>query len=292
MRTDKTEKSQPPPAEGSRALAGHGWLGIILVAIFWPLNWVLPGAPTAYLFFPLWLGYVLIMDALVLRRRGESILSRSRSDFVKLFLCSAPAWWLFEVINWRTENWEYTGGERFTGVPYFILASVSFSTVMPAVFETAEWVATWGWVKRWGGGMRLNPGGGLLAGMFGVGAVMFALVMIYPKVAYPLVWGALVLMLEPVNVLLGRRSFFDHLKEGDWQPVVALATGALICGGFWEMWNYYSNPRWVYHTPGAEFWYIFEMPLLGYLGYPPFALELYVLRNLFWPGAPNLKLSR
>src|SRR5436305_9981309 len=30
------------------------------------------------------------------------------------------------------------------------------------------------------------------------------------------------------------------------------SVGSLICGLFWEMWNFYSWPKWVYHTPGAQ----------------------------------------
>jgi hypothetical protein len=54
------------------------------------------------------------------------------------------------------------------------------------------------------------------------------------------------------------------------------------------MWNYYSWPKWIYHTPGAQFLPVFEMPLLGYGGYVPFGLELFGLRNLIWKGAPRL----
>src|SRR5712671_3530553 len=88
----------------------QGWLGLLLVAVCWPLNWTLPGMRTAYLFFPLWLGYILTVDGLVLRRSGTSLLHRSPGHFVLLFLASAPSWWLFEIINWRTHNWEYLGG--------------------------------------------------------------------------------------------------------------------------------------------------------------------------------------
>src|SRR5205814_10613141 len=87
----------------------QGWLGGLLLAVCWPLNWTLPGMRTSYLFFPLWLGYILVVDALVLRRSGTSLLSRWPRDFALLFLASAPSWWLFEVINWRTHNWEYVG---------------------------------------------------------------------------------------------------------------------------------------------------------------------------------------
>ena len=44
------------------------WVGLGLLAVCWPLNWTLPGTRTAYLFFPLWLGYILTVDALVFNR--------------------------------------------------------------------------------------------------------------------------------------------------------------------------------------------------------------------------------
>ena len=135
----------------------HGWIGVALIAVFWPLNWVLPGLRTHLLFFPLWLGYVLAVDALVLRRRGSSILTRSPGRFVLLFVLSAPAWWLFEAFNARTGNWIYHGVEHFSDLHYAVLATVAFSTVMPAVFETAELVRSFGWVERLRQGPRLRP---------------------------------------------------------------------------------------------------------------------------------------
>lgn len=270
----------------------QGWLGPVLIAIFWPLNWWLPGVRTSFLFFPLWLGYIFTMDALVWVRTGTSIITRSRRDFLRLFLISAPAWWLFEMINWRTQNWEYLGGEHFSDLEYFVWASISFSTVMPAVFETAEWVCSFRWTRRFGAGRLWRPGKQALIGLFLGGAVMFGLVMAWPRYCYPLVWGALVLVIEPVNVWLGRRSFFDYFQRGDWRPMISLSVGALMCGFFWEMWNYYSYPKWVYHTPGAQFLHVFEMPLLGYLGYLPFAWELFALRNLAWRQAPDAGFGR
>ena len=44
----------------------QGWLGLVLLAVCWPLNWTLPGMRTAYLFFPLCLGYILMVDACLL----------------------------------------------------------------------------------------------------------------------------------------------------------------------------------------------------------------------------------
>lgn len=270
----------------------QGWVGLALIAVFWPLNWLLPDETrrTSYLFFPLWLGYILTMDGLVALRSGTSILTRSRINFVLLFAASAPGWWLFEVINWRTQNWEYLGRQSFSGLEYFLLATISFSTVMPAVFESAEFVRTFRWTERFAHGPRLLPTHGMLVGQLIGGFGMLALTLLWPRYCYPLVWGSVFLILEPINALLGRASFFDWLKDGDWRPVVSLSAGALLCGFFWEMWNINSFPKWIYHTPGVEFWHVFEMPLLGYLGYLPFAWELFALRSFVWPSAPPLKL--
>src|SRR5262245_20030630 len=88
------EKILKPTILGRRSflalLQKHGWVGILLIAICWPLNWALPGMRTAYLFFPLWLGYILVVDALVWVRRGTSLWNRSRWHFVLLFVASAP----------------------------------------------------------------------------------------------------------------------------------------------------------------------------------------------------------
>ena len=268
----------------------QGPIGVALIAVFWPLNWTLPGNPTAYLFFPLWLGYILLVDALVLYRSGSSLLARSPRDFVLLFVLSAPAWWLFEVINWRTQNWEYQGSAIFSDVEYIVLCSVSFSTVMPAVFETAELVRTFPWIERVAGGGRVRATTPVCVGLLVTGLTMLGLVLIWPRYFYPLVWVSIFMILEPLNVWLGRRNFLHALQQGDWRPVVSLSVAALICGFFWEMWNYFSHPKWIYHTPGAEFLRVFEMPLLGYGGYLPFAWELYALRNLFWPGTQQFKV--
>jgi len=54
----------------------------------------------------------------------------------------------------------------------------------------------------------------------------------------------------------------------------------LFTGLWWEIWNYYSLPKWVYTIPYVGFWKIFEMPLLGYLGYPFFGLIVFTYAGL------------
>ena len=76
------------------------------------------------------------------------MLTRNPFGYITLFLISAPAWWLFELINLRTQNWVYDGKEFITDLTYGILATISFSTVIPAVFGTAEFVSTFNWLKK------------------------------------------------------------------------------------------------------------------------------------------------
>ena len=239
--------------------SAHGWIGILLILIFWYLNWNLEGLRTQILFFPLWFGYILTIDAIVFYRKNTSLLTRSKKKFTLLFLISAPAWWLFELINWQTQNWFYDGKQFFTDVEYAILATISFSTVMPAVFGTAELVGTFNWINNFKKRKVLSPTKATLNKFLLTGFAMLALVFILPEYFYYFEWAAVYFILEPINYKLKNRTLFDYTTKGNWRPIVALAIGTLICGFFWEMWNYFSYPKWIYNTPMVNFLHLFEM---------------------------------
>ncbi len=257
-----------------------GWVGLALIAVFWPVNWFWPGLRTHLAFFPLWLGYALTLDALAYRRKGSSLLARSPRRYVGLFLLSAPVWWLFEVFNLRLRNWVYLGREFFDDLTYGVLATLAFSTVMPAVFSTAEWLAGQSWLERFRRGPRIAPTRRVAATFFLLGWAGLALMLLWPRYFFPLVWVAPYLITEAVNIWRGHRSFLEWTAQGDWRPVFAVALGTLFTGFFWEFWNVFSYPKWVYHVPFVQFWHVFEMPLLGYLGYLPFGLELFAFYHL------------
>jgi hypothetical protein len=258
----------------------HGWLGLGLVIVFWILNWSLPGPRTHWGFFPLWLGYCLTVDALVYVRKGTSLYTRGPLAYAGLFLASVPGWWLFELINWRVQNWQYEGMQWLPRIQYVALTSLSFSTVMPSVFGTAELASTFGWIKRVKRGPRIAPEPVTVVAFFAAGCLMLTLLLLWPLYFFPFVWISVYCMIEPLNVWLGNRSLAQYTAHRDWRPVLALWTGSLICGFFWEMWNFYSYPKWTYRVPFVDFLHIFEMPLLGYGGYLPFALELFALYHL------------
>lgn len=258
----------------------HGTLGLLFIGIFWILNWLLTGLRTSWAFFPLWLGYSLTVDALVYYRKNSSMLTRSPKAYMMLFFVSAPGWWLFELLNMRTQNWCYDGRQFFTNIQYFVLCSISFSTVMPAVFGTAELVSTLPWLKRIKPGIHIIPTRTTVTTFFTAGWLMLALLLRWPTNFFPFLWLAVYFIFEPLNIWLGNPSLARYTAKGDWRPIYALWIGCLICGFFWELWNYYSYPKWIYQVPFVDYLHIFEMPLLGYSGYIPFSLELFALFHL------------
>lgn len=263
------------------------YIGILLVGFSWYLNWSLEGLRTHLLFFPLWLGYSLIMDGWVFQRTDSSLLKRSQREYLFLFILSVPVWWIFEIFNLRVGNWQYLGREFFSDLEYFLYASLCFSTVIPAVFSSAELFYSFKWIKNLRNGPRIpSDKAGVIVLML-TGVIMLAALLIWPNYFYFFLWLSIFFILDTFNFVRGQRSLLYYTDKRDWRPLVSLALGCLTCGFFWEMWNFYAYPKWIYHTPGVEFMYVFEMPLPGYLGYIPFSFELfafYYLVRSIWPG--------
>lgn len=260
----------------------HGWVGIALILVVWPVNWIMAGSfpITAFLFFPLWVGYSLVVDGLAVYRTGTSLITRDWKKYISLFLVSAPVWWVFEIFNWHLQNWHYVGRELFGDLQYLIMTGFSFSTVIPAVFGTSELITSFDFIKKIGRWPVIKPNRPttILFAVFGL--VMFSLMMKWPDLFFPFLWLSLYFMLAPVNVWLGNRSLSEGSQRGDWRPVIAIWLGTLTCGFFWEMWNIFSYPKWVYTLPWANVLHVFEMPLLGYGGYLPFGMELFAIYHL------------
>ena len=118
-----------------------GWAGAGLGAVSWILAWSrIPwmGGFQAHAFTPLWIAFILLVNALTVRRTGRCLmLSRTRL-FLLLFPVSAGFWWSFEYLNRFVGNWRYVGGTDFGAVEYFLFATLPFSTVLPAVLSTRE----------------------------------------------------------------------------------------------------------------------------------------------------------
>ncbi|WP_445951744.1 hypothetical protein [Thermodesulfitimonas sp.] len=268
-------------------VAGLLWLGCAWVLAWTRFPWFAPWQ--RYTFSPLWLGYIVVVNALTFRRTGRCLLTERPGYFLALFPLSAFFWWYFEYLNRFVANWYYVGLGSLSPLEYFLLATPPFATVLPAVLSTAEWLASypfWGsrragfWAPRLKHPRRVA---GLLLLFAAVGLTGLG---IWPRYLFPLLWLAPLAVIISLQTLLGEETVFAPLKEGDWRPVLVPAAAGLICGFFWEMWNYYSLARWEYAVPFVHRFQIFAMPLLGYAGYLPFGLECVLVSDQFarlWP---------
>jgi len=268
----------------------HGYAGIILILLFWYLNWHLQGLRSHWAFFPLWLGYVLFINGWTERRKGSSIFSRSFKSWLILFLISAPVWWIFEVLNKVAQYWKYIGVQSFTDFEYNLFATISFSTVLPAIFSTTEWMRTFNLTARFENTLKVGRSSITRFLFFVAGGLTLVAFLLWPEYGAAFLWMSLFLILDPINYWLGNPSILSETARGNWVTVLNLWIASIICGFFWEMWNFYAYPKWIYEVPYVDFWHIFEMPLLGYLGYLPFALELYAMYHLI-AGIAGIKTS-
>jgi hypothetical protein len=278
-----------PPARRSAPVVPFpwwGWLSLVLGFACWLLAWTRFTwfAPfQRYTFSPQWLCYMVLLNALTYRRTGQCLMTRETSFFLKLFLFSAAFWWFFEYLNRFVQNWYYVGCEQFTPLQYFMVATLPFSTVLPAVLSTEEWLSNhrgrYAGLEhfipiRW---RRPKTTAWLalavsVAGLFFIGQ--------YPDQLFPLLWTAPLLLLIAFRAIANRTPVFHEIEGGDWRRAFRFCLAALICGFFWEMWNVGSLAKWIYAIPYVHRFQLFEMPILGYAGYLPFGLECAVVAQM------------
>jgi hypothetical protein len=245
-----------------------------------------------YSFFPLWLGYILTMNGISDVAFQTSLLRVMRGHLLWLFAISVPLWWFFEAVNRLVRNWEYVIPHPISDLHYIVEASIYFSTVVPAVLSTA--FAAYRISERYAPVLAIGPAWRVrpeyLVLSPAIGLASFLGFWLAPHETFALVWVAPILILEPVAYVAGFPSLLRTLEGGRYLLPISLMSATLFTGFFWEMWNYYSLPKWTYHVPYVGFWKIFEMPIMGYLGYPFFGLIVFTWTSMVFTGLFNRDL--
>ena len=263
----------------------YGTLGIIIILLV-ELNYFFKIQPFANWYFPIvWTGYILVIDALVYKLRHQSLLSNKPWQLAGMVVISSLFWWIFEFMNVGVQNWNYSDIPRLNPTLANMYGTLAFATVLPAFFETVELIRSIHLFDH----KKLKKKHGItkrfLHGMMLVGIITFLLPLLFPKYFYPLVWVTFFFILDPINYLHKQPSVIKHLKDRNLMIPLSLLLAGIIMGFFWEFLNYWAVPKWSYNIPFVGFFKIFEMPILGYLGYFPFAFELYAMyffiRSLF-----------
>ncbi len=270
-----------------RGLGWLGWSGIVALVVAEILMFR-HIEPVATYFTPIaWTCYLAIADSAVYSIQGRSRLRSAPLAFAGMAALSVPLWLIFELYNLRLANWTYVGvpskwSSALLGYGW------SFAAITPAIFETADLVESFGWFRR---ARPLGCSRQAERISFVAGALLLILPVVLARHAaaylFATVWLGFVFLLDPVNHWLGLPSLLSDLEQGRRSRLYSLLISGWVCGWLWEFWNYWAAAKWHYIFPMFQHWKIFEMPVPGYLGFEPFALEcfaMYVLaaRGLGW----------
>jgi hypothetical protein len=276
------ERKRPVSEKGDQTrylLPWHGWAGLAIILVSEAL--LFAGVSFVRTFFtPLaWSGYILLVDSLVYLRKGRSLIMSRPGEFLLLLPLSVGFWLIFEFYNLYLQNWSYTGLPE--ELPLRLLGyGWAFATIWPAILETAEALEGWKEISaRQVRPCKIRGGYFFFSSIFGAFCLTLPLV-VPPRVAHYLaapVWLGFIFLLDPINYWRGGDSLFGDWEKGNPARFYSLLLAGLLCGILWEFWNYWAGARWSYTVPIGGHIKIFEMPVLGYLGFPPFAVECFTM---------------
>jgi len=270
-----------------------GWWAIGI----WPIMWILAwtrfswfAGLQSYTFAPLWLSFIVVINALTFQRSGRCLLTHERGYLIKLFLFSALFWWYFEFLNRFVQNWYYAGLAPGGPLLYISSSTIAFATVLPGVISMCELLATFPQfaTSHYRRQFRFKPMPVAFI-MLLMATIGLLLIGIYPNALFPLLWMAPLLLIVALQLLTGHDNLLSACARGEWYRLSIPMLAALICGCFWELWNFYSMAVWHYALPYVDRFHLFEMPILGYAGYLPFVLECMAVSQLLRRTKPPVQ---
>ena len=293
----------PAPARTPAPFPWWGWLGVAVVAVGWVLSWNtrfgwFPPLPVRVQvqssYAPLWAGFILVVNALCVKRCGHSPMTDHPWAYAATFPASSLFWWFFEYLNRYVWNWYYLGVSQLSAAEYTLYATICFASVLPGVTAVAALLHTFDVFSDdvFDGMAKVDlrrPGWcaflGVLAaiGLFGI--------VFFPSYAYPFLWISPLTVFILVQFLLREPSVLDTFARGNWSVFIRFAFASLICGFCWETWNFYAFAKWVYSVPYVHRFQIWEMPLIGFGGYLPFGVECAAVTAWICPSLVSLPSS-
>jgi len=223
-----------------------------------------------------WTGYVLLLDGFNYLRRGESLIITDTVNFLFMIPISIGLWYLFEFYNLFLNNWHYINLPENRAIRYFGYFW-SFATIWPAILETYSLFKGFGLFSK----VKVKPYK-LTSKTFWIlviiGAIFEILPFVFPNRYWaPTIWTGFILLLDPINYRLKLPSLFGRWETGEMGALWRLFLSGLTCGFFWEFWNFWAGAKWKYTIPYFGDIKLFEMPIVGFLGFLPFAVEVFTL---------------
>lgn len=255
----------------------HGIIGISLLILSEILHFKKIDPFYTWFYCFAWWSYILAIDGIIFRIKGNSLILNRTREFFLMIPWSVFIWLIFEAANLSLQNWYYirlphSTPERWLGY------GIAYGTVLPGIFETTEFLESVGlFNRRTVSRITILPRFQVF--LFLLGFFSLAASILIPRYFFPLIWVGFIFLLEPINYRSGGTSLLRDLEGGNPRKIYLLLVAGLICGFLWEFWNFWALSKWVYTVPFFTERKGFEMPFLGFLGFPPFAVEAYVMYN-------------
>ena len=222
-----------------------------------------------------WYSLILFVDSVRSVCGKQSFIFRRPHAFAALVFWSAVIWFLFEAFNFRLADWYYvfvpdSRWERIIG------SWLSFGTVLPAIFLIEKLMYDFG-VFVSGPFFSFSFFRKRCKTVVLAGAACLVLPLVFPRYAFPLIWAWGFLLPLPLVLRRVELLALEELDSGRPGRILRILLAGVFCGFFWEFLNFFARTRWIYTVPYLEEIKLFEMPPLGFLGFPLFALECTVL---------------
>lgn len=227
-----------------------------------------------------WWPAILAAQSSIKLKGGRATLWDDPRLFAQLPPLSLTVWLVFEAFNFRLGDWAYLNLPESLPLRWLGYA-LSFSSVLPALVTAADVLEHLGLFAKVRSRPLVRPQA-LYGALASAGVVCLVLPLAWPDFFFPLIWGGFVFLLEPWLHREGGDCLLSDLEAGRPRRPLVVAAAGLVTGFFWEMWNFRAGAKWVYDLPIQAGPKLFEMPLLGYLGFPAFALECFCLTSAFF----------
>ena len=267
------------------------WIGLVIwgVTLFvmwgkfsepkWLLNWAI---------LPLLWGFTLMLDGWLYRRTGgRTPLFDSSKEIIGIGVAAMGGWMLFEYLNYFVDdNWVYPMAHLIPGEEFLLYAIVGSSGLMPPIFLLYSLMQTFPRFKhRFDSGLKFVMPGWMKNALLLISLLSMFIIPFYPDKLFGILWISPLLLISVVLDKIGLWTPFKPVGRGNWSPVLKFGLTYIIYGFLLEFWNFFSATHdgsavgicfspahWTYSIPYVNVYHVWEMPLLGYLGYAPFGI--------------------
>lgn len=276
-----------------------GWIGLIswgLAMVLLAMKSTRPAWLLHWSDVPLFWGFTLMIDGWVyMRNGGKSLMSQVPQEIVGIGVASVSGWMIFEYLNFFVDDdWYYPRGNIVSQEQFLLYAIIISSGLLPLAFEWYSLFTTFRtFRKRFSNGIKLVLPQSWKPVLIVLSLIGLFIAGLWPNIFFFSLWVTPAMLLMLVLDKNGVWTPLTPIGKGNWTPTLLFALTYLVEGVCLEGQNYFSAIHyadgsvwteapayWQYSLPYVNEPHVFEMPLLGLLGYLPFGVYCWV----WWIG--------